>query len=205
MTQALLIFKPDSSHRRAVRAGVWNFIERRGDIELKGLTWFEAPADLVEAHYDFLRGRPFFPWLVDFMTALPVIVGRIEASPEALDRMRYDLGETRIHEARPGSVRETYGIYGGINCLHLSDSPESGEREVALWASRVDLDRVACVPSEGADGPDHTFHLRSLAGQVAHGVHRDLAIARITELLAEESGESGERLDTLVRIIVGAL
>src|SRR5439155_25467284 len=108
--------------------------------KVAALTWYQPPADLVESHYDFLRGRPFFPWLVDFMTALPVLVGRVTASGEALERMRYELGETRINESRPGSLRERYGIYGGCNCMHLSDSVETGTREVAIWSTRCDLD-----------------------------------------------------------------
>ena len=56
--------------------------------------------------------------------------------------MRHDLGETRIAQSRPGSLRERYGIYGGINCLHLSDSVESGKAEVERWAKFVQLDEV---------------------------------------------------------------
>jgi hypothetical protein len=158
----------------------------------------------VDDHYDFLRGRPFFPWLVDFMTALPVVVGRISATPEALERMRYDLGETRIPDARPGSLRERYGIGGGVNVLHLSDSPESGVKEVGLWRNRVDLDRTDAGLETTADRPDHTFHLRSLASQYANGVHRELAVQEIRRLLAEESDLARPGLDSLVRVILGA-
>src|SRR5262249_56744458 len=108
--------------------------------QMHGLTWYKPPTDLVESHYDFLRGRPFFPWLVDFMSALPVLVGRITAASDALERMRYELGETRIPEARPGSLRELYGIGGGVNVLHLSDSPESGVREADLCTNPLRFD-----------------------------------------------------------------
>src|SRR2546427_8228704 len=49
------------------------------------------------------------------------------------------LGETRIHESRPGSLRERYGIGGGVNVLHLSDSAESGDREIELWRGDLPL------------------------------------------------------------------
>src|SRR5205823_2257203 len=112
-------------------------------------------------------GRPFFPWLVDFMSALPVVVGRLEASAGSIETMRYELGETSIQNARPGSLRERFGIYGGVNCLHLSDSPETGTREIALWAGHVDLEGVEVALERKSERPDHTFHLRSLASQVA--------------------------------------
>jgi hypothetical protein len=151
-----------------------------------------------------LRGRPFVPWLVDFMTALPVLVGRLEASAGAIETMRYELGETSIQKARPGSLRERFGIYGGVNCLHLSDSPETGTREIGLWAGRVDLDGVDVLLEADSDRPDHTFHLRSLATQVADGIHMDLAGQEIQRLLNEESELEGADFSALVRVILGA-
>lgn len=204
MTQALVIFKPDSSHRLAARAGLWEWLSTERAWKLEGLSWFQPPRDLIEQHYDFLEGRPFFPWLVDFMSALPVLVGKVEADPSDLEQMRFELGETRIHEARPGSLRERFGIYGGVNCLHLSDSPESGDKETALWARYLDLDKRDAQPETTSDRPDHTFHLRSLAGQVAHDVHKDLAIEEIKRLLREETDLGTEGFDALCRITLGA-
>ena len=200
---ALVIFKPDAAHRPAVRAAVWTWLRSELDWKLAGLTWHRPATELVESHYDFLRGRPFFPWLVDFMTALPVLVGRVCAESQGLERMRYELGETRIHESRPGSLRERYGIGGGVNVLHLSDSPASGAQEVELWSRHVTLDGRADLP-ETSGAPDHTFHLRSLAAQFAAGVHTDLAAQSIRRLLREESDLVGDDFDALVRVVLGA-
>ena len=76
--------------------------------KVESLAWFQPPASLVEIHYDFLKGRPFFPWLIDFMTALPLLVGRVTAAADALERMRYELGETRIAQSRPGSLTRLF-------------------------------------------------------------------------------------------------
>ncbi len=205
MADALVIFKPDSAHRLAARAGFWSWLSEERAWKLIGLTWFQPPAELVQSHYDFLKDRPFFPWLIDFMTALPVIVGRISALPAALEEMRYELGETRIQDARPLSLRERYGIYGGCNCLHLSDSAESGAREVELWSRHADLDTVNLGLARTSDRPDHTFHLRSLAYQVTGGRHVDLATQTMTKLLSAESDLEGDRFQALSRIILGAL
>jgi nucleoside-diphosphate kinase len=205
MADALLIFKPDASYRLAARAGIWGWLSSERDWKIESLAWFQPPASLIESHYDFLRGRPFFPWLVDFMTALPLAVGRVSASGETLDRMRNDLGETRIAQSRPGSLRERYGIFGGVNCLHLSDSPETGSTEVKRWAEFVQLDEVSVDLAVETDKPDHTYRLRSLATQVAGGIHVELASQVMRELLAEESEIDGERLQALWRVILGAL
>lgn len=205
MADALLIFKPDSAYRLAARAGIWGWLASERDWKIESLDWFQPPASLIESHYDFLVGRPFFPWLVDFMTALPVIVGRITAADQALGLMRYDLGETQIAKSRPGSLRERYGIYGGLNCLHLSDAPETGAAEVKKWSAFVQLDQVKVKLDDRAQKPDHTFHLRSLAAQVAGGIHAGSASDMIRQLVAEECELDGKRLEALWRITLGAL
>jgi nucleoside-diphosphate kinase len=205
MADALLIFKPDASYRLAARAGIWGWLSSERDWKVESLAWFQPPAALIESHYDFLKGRPFFPWLVDFMTALPLAVGRVTASGEALEQMRHDLGETRIAQSRPGSLRERYGVFGGVNCLHLSDSPETGSAEVKRWAEFVQLDEVSVDLAVESDKPDHTYRLRSLATQVAGGFHVELASQTIRELLAEESEIDGDKIQALWRIILGAL
>ena len=205
MADALVIFKPDASYRLAVRANLWRWLSTEYRWKLEALTWYQPPKDLIESHYDFLQGRPFFPWLVDFMTALPLLVGRITATPEALEEMRYDLGETRITQSRPGSLRERFGIFGGINCFHLSDAPDTGAAEVERWRKFLPLDKVDAKLERESDRPDHTYHLRSLATQVAGGVHVGFATESIKKLLAEETELTGVDRDAFYRVILGAL
>jgi nucleoside-diphosphate kinase len=205
VSDALVIFKPDAAYRLAARAGIWSWLSTERGWKVQSLDWFQPTASLIESHYDFLQGRPFFPWLVDFMTALPLVVGRVTAPAEVLKQMRHDLGETRIAQSRPGSLRERYGIFGGLNCLHLSDAPETGEAEVARWAKFVQLDKVAVKLETTSDRPDHTYHLRSLATQVNSGNHVEPASEAIRRLLSEESQLEGEKLDALCRITLGAL
>src|ERR1700680_1227370 len=187
VADALLIFKPDASYRLAARAGLWGWLASERDWKVESLTWVQPPAPLIESHYDFLKGRPFFPWLVDFMTALPLLVGRVTASAEALEQMRYDLGETRIAQSRPGSLRGRYGIFRGINCLHLSDAPETGAAEVERWAKFVQLDEISVSLTNESNQPDHTYRLRSLAPHGHAGIHVELASQMFRELIAEES------------------
>jgi len=205
VADALVIFKPDAAHRLAVRAGIWSWLSTEREWKIESLTWFQPPAALIEQHYDFLQERPFFPWLVDFMTALPLVVGRVTASAEALEHMRYDLGETRIAQSRPGSLRERFGIFGGINCVHLSDAPETGAAEVERWSGYLPLDKVEVRLEATSERPDHTYNLRSLATQMAGGTHVGLAAEAIKELIAEETDLSGEQLHALYRITLGAL
>jgi hypothetical protein len=102
-------------------------------------------------------------------------------------------------------MRERFGIFGGLNCLHLSDAPETGAAEVERWSKVVQLDRVAVKLDLESDRPDHTYHLRSLATQVAAGFQVELATKAIRDLLAEETEIAGKQREALNRIILGAL
>jgi nucleoside diphosphate kinase len=205
VADALLIFKPDATYRLAARAGLWTWLATERDWKIESLDWFQPPVSLIESHYDFLQGRPFFPWLVDFMTALPLIVGRVTASADALKQMRYDLGETRIAQSRPNSLRERFGIFGGLNCLHLSDAPETGAAEVEKWSKVVQLKQIRVELEKTTSKPDHTYRLRSLATQVAAGTHVELASQVFREQLADETELEGQQLEALYRITLGAL
>jgi nucleoside-diphosphate kinase len=205
VADALLIFKPDTTYRLAARAGIWRWLATEREWKIRSLEWYQPPTSLIESHYDFLQGRPFFPWLVDFMTALPLIVGRVTAEEESLKQMRYDLGETQISKSRPGSLRERYGIFGGLNCLHLSDAVETGAAEVKRWSEFVQLDNFNVKLEDSSDKPDHTYHLRSLATQVNAKIHVDLASRMIQELLAEESELGDTELEAFYRITLGGL
>ena len=102
-------------------------------------------------------------------------------------------------------LRERFGIFGGLNCLHLSDAPETGAAEVKRWAEFVQLEKVNVRLEDSAERPDHTYHLRSLATQVASDIHVQPASQMIGELLADESDLEGPQLDALKRITLGAL
>jgi nucleoside-diphosphate kinase len=205
VADALLIFKPDTTYRLAARAGIWRWLATEREWKIRSLEWYQPPTSLIESHYDFLQGRPFFPWLVDFMTALPLIVGRVTAEEESLKQMRYDLGETQISKSRPGSLRERYGIFGGLNCLHLSDAVETGAAEVKRWSEFVQLDNFNVKLEDSSDKPDHTYHLRSLATQVNAKIHVDLATRMMQELLAEECELDDTELEAFYRITLGGL
>ena len=204
MAEALVIFKPDASYRLAARAALWQWLKSQGEWKIEGLRWFQPTTSLIESHYDFLAGKPFFPWLVDFMTALPLVVGRLSATGEALERMRYDLGETRIAQSRPGSLRERFGIFGGVNCMHLSDSPESGAAEVAKWSPHVELTGIDVELDQAVTNPDHTYHLRSLAAQISGGIHVGVASTEFKKLLREETNVDDTQFESLARITLGA-
>jgi nucleoside-diphosphate kinase len=126
----LLIVKPD-----AVRRGLVGEILRRA--EAKGLAIAEMrlmtiDRPLAEEHYAEHREKPFFGELVDFITSGPVVVARITGD-DAITCWRALMGPTNPVEAAPGSIRGDFATEIGENIVHGSDSPDSAERELALF------------------------------------------------------------------------
>jgi nucleoside-diphosphate kinase len=126
----LLVVKPDG-----VRRGLVGEVLRR--VEAKGLSIAELrmstiDRDLAERHYAEHVDKPFFAELVEFITSGPVVIARIEGE-SAIDVWRTLMGPTNPVNAAPGTIRGDLATVITENIVHGSDSPESAERELALF------------------------------------------------------------------------
>ena len=126
----LLIVKPDGV-RRGLVGEVLRRVEGKG-LAIDALRMFTIPRETAEQHYDEHRERPFFGELVDFITSGPVVVAKITGD-DAITCWRTLMGPTNPVEAPPGSIRGDLATEIGENIVHGSDSPESAERELALF------------------------------------------------------------------------
>ena len=131
MTQrTLVLIKPD-----AVRRGlVGNVL---GRFESKGLTIVALEQRLIDGeqadrHYAEHVERDFYPPLRAFVTGGPLVALVLEGD-EAVDVVRALNGATDGRKAAPGTIRGDLSLSNRENLVHGSDSPESAEREIALW------------------------------------------------------------------------
>lgn len=136
MQTTLIFLKPD-----AVQRGLMGCIVSR--FEQKGLTFvgmklMNVPEDLAKKHYAEHEGKPFFDGLIQFVTSSPVLVLAIRGV-NAIAVCRTLIGATNGQKADPGTIRGDLGMSGGVNLVHGSDSPESAERELALWFNDDEL------------------------------------------------------------------
>ncbi len=136
MQRTLIIFKPDCVQRRLVGAILERF-EAKG-LRIAALKLIRVDRSLGEKHYAEHKGKPFFEGLIGFITAAPVVVGILEGN-EAISVVRTMLGATNGAAAAPGTIRGDFSISKQNNLVHGSDSPESAEREIALWFRPADL------------------------------------------------------------------
>lgn len=130
MQRTLIICKPDCVQRRLVGEILRRF-EAKG-LRITALKLFNVPKSIAEKHYAEHQGKPFFGGLIDFITGGPVVVG-VLTGPEAITVVRTILGATNGAAAAPGTIRGDFSISKQNNLVHGSDSPESAEREIALW------------------------------------------------------------------------
>ena len=52
---------------------------------------------------------------------------------DAVSAARSTMGGTKPVDAAPGTIRGDYGLEIGRNVVHGSDSPQSAEREIAIF------------------------------------------------------------------------
>ncbi len=130
MERTLVLLKPD-----AVRRGLVGHVLSR--YEAKGLTIVAMEqrtisGEVADAHYAEHLDRDFYPPLREFATSGPLVVLVLEGD-EAITVVRALTGATDGRKADPGTIRGDLSLSNRENLVHASDSPESAQREIALW------------------------------------------------------------------------
>ena len=134
--RTLVIFKPD-----AVRRGLVGHILAR--FEAKGLSIVALELRHIDAahsdeHYAEHVERDFYPPLRDFVTSGALVVAVLEGD-EAIEVVRALNGATDGRKAAPGTIRGDLSLSNRENLVHGSDSPESAQREIAIWFPQLAL------------------------------------------------------------------
>ena len=130
MQTTLVLIKPDAVRRGLVSEILGRF-ERRG-FRLRGLRLMALDRQTAERHYAEHAERPFFGELVDFITGGPLVALALEGT-EAVPVVRTMMGATNPTGSAPGTIRGDLALELAENVVHGSDSPESAERELALF------------------------------------------------------------------------
>jgi nucleoside-diphosphate kinase len=129
--RTLVLIKPDG----VARGLVGEIIAR---IELKGLRLAAmelrtVDAELARRHFGEHDGKPFFDSLVEFITGGPLVAAVVEGDRAIAGFRQLAGGTDPVDKAVPGSIRGDFALITQYNLVHGSDSPESAQREIALW------------------------------------------------------------------------
>jgi nucleoside-diphosphate kinase len=128
--QTLILIKPDAMERQLAGEILARF-ERRG-LSIRAARLVVVDRELAETHYAEHAEKPFFGELVSFITSGPTLALVLEGE-EAVTVTRTTIGATNPVNAEPGSIRGDFAMAMPNNLVHGSDSPETAEREIALW------------------------------------------------------------------------
>jgi nucleoside-diphosphate kinase len=134
--ESLVLIKPDGVARN-LTGEILSRIEGKG-YQLVDIKLIEPERSLLAAHYAEHEGKPFYEPLIEFMESGPIVAIRI-AGNRVIEGFRSLAGTTDPTTAAPGTIRGDLGRDWGLkvqqNLVHGSDSPESAERELAIWFS----------------------------------------------------------------------
>lgn len=210
--QTLLVLKPDAVVRRWVGAEVIKTLQGHG-IRIRGFREGRFTRELAEKFYEVHRGRFFYPSLIEYITSAPVVAMILEGEG-VVKKVRRILGATKPEEASENTIRGRYGVYGGVNVAHASDSPENSLRERRLMEEYFGLD-----PDPGAEeaaeryaerytragGADNTLELRRLSMRLAGNPELEGETRRrFRSLLREENPEvDDETLEKFIDVMIG--
>jgi nucleoside-diphosphate kinase len=132
--ETLVLVKPDGVARN-LTGEILRRIEAKG-YQLVDIKLVEPDRELLAKHYEEHQGKPFYEPLVEFMESGPIVALRI-AGNRVIEGFRSLAGTTDPTTAAPGTIRgdlaRDWGLAVQQNLVHGSDSPESAERELALW------------------------------------------------------------------------
>jgi nucleoside-diphosphate kinase len=130
MEKTFVCIKPDGVQRGFIGEIIKRF-ENRG-LLLGAAKFLQVDHAFAEKHYAEHVGKPFYNGLVNYITSGPVFA-MVWVGEDAVKLVRQTVGATKPAEAAPGTIRHDFAAKMDRNLIHASDSPETAEREIALW------------------------------------------------------------------------
>jgi nucleoside-diphosphate kinase len=128
--RTLVLLKPDTV-RRGLLGEVISRFEAKG-LSIVRMEFRTIDGELADRHYAEHVERDFYPPLREFVTGGPLVAMVLEGD-EAITVVRAIAGATDGRKAAPGTIRGDLSLSNRENLVHGSDSPESAERELAIW------------------------------------------------------------------------
>ncbi len=132
----LILFKTDCVEKKLV-GEILNRFESEG-FKIRGIKMISLSTEILNEHYAHVADRPFFPEILNFMQACPVIALALEGE-NAIARVRELLGPTDSNVAEKGTIRGDFGVDTMRNVCHASDSQESASAELKRFFGEEEI------------------------------------------------------------------
>jgi len=136
--RTLVLCKPDAVQRGLVGRIVSRFEEK--GLKIVGMKMLQVTPELAGKHYAEHVEKAFYPDLLAFITASPIVALAVEGD-NAVEVVRNLMGVTNPQKAGSGTIRGDFGLNLTMNLVHGSDSLASAQRELALFFRPEELYR----------------------------------------------------------------
>lgn len=137
MERTLVLIKPDGIKRGLIGKIINQYEEK--SLEVVALKMITATKDNAKKHYSEHEGKEFFEELINYVTE-GKMCAMILMGEKAVDLVRKINGDKDPTKAELGSIRGKFTIDKTQNLVHASDSPESAEREIAIWFQELNYE-----------------------------------------------------------------
>ncbi|MBO2519218.1 MULTISPECIES: nucleoside-diphosphate kinase [Limnochorda] len=127
MEQTFIIIKPEAVQRGLVGEILRRF-EAKG-LKIRRLEMRQISEEVAREHYGHHADKPFFPELLQAITAGPAVLGVLEG-PDCIRHVRNLVGATNPLEAQPGTIRGDFATELPYTIVHAADSPEAAAAEI---------------------------------------------------------------------------
>ncbi|MHA1129328.1 MAG: nucleoside-diphosphate kinase [Candidatus Helarchaeota archaeon] len=209
MEKCLVFLKPDAVLRRGIGAAILQEFLNKKEFSILTFKEVEVSEELAREHYKEHEKMPFFPWLIKALCIAPVVVMIIQGE---IQRVREFLGATFVEKAEANTIRAKYGIWGGVNSVHASDSQASGQREIKLWMTFTGLEEDPRALEKVSSyiqkwirfKGKNTYKIRDLCKKISENPSIGSKIYHeLVSLLLEDCPDSGiQEVQNLVDVIV---
>ncbi len=144
--RALILIKPDAMARKL--SGIVIYDLDHLNLKMIGLKLVSVQKHLAEKHYEVHKEKPFYNDLLKYIMGeyhnVHSIIAIAYEGENAIQKLREYAGKTNPDDAEPSTLRGRYGKVNSKtnnfdNVMHISDSPENGEKEISIWFSKEEL------------------------------------------------------------------
>jgi len=148
--KTLVLLKPGNFERRLEVFTCLDDLLREDFTKTNSFHVHPVPAELIKAHYEDIKGKPFYDWTVKaFLESREGIILRVYSGNNIIERSRKAIGNTDPKKAKQGTIRQRFSNDSLDiafrekrylnNVIHASDSLESSERERKIWRPYIML------------------------------------------------------------------